>query len=264
MRKYFEIAKVLCKAQMAYRFDVYFNMLFIVIRILFAQILWGAVFAAREGVAGFTYQGMLSYYVVSSFLRGLQLSDGVSGEIAARIRGGSFSKFMVLPCGPLGHFMAQEAGVCAFYFAFNLAATVFWVLASGIRLALTAQAGLVAAAAALTLLGLVFMVQLDFFLGILAFRFQDVGLFLMIKSNLLAFVTGTMVPLALLPEAVQGVMRLFPFYYVNYLPAMLFLGREGPAALPALAVLTGWILLFIPINRLTYRRLRTRYEGVGA
>ena len=113
------------------------------------------------------------------------------------------------------------------------------------------------------LLGRVFLTQLNFYLGILTFRFQDIWLFLMIKSNLMAFLTGAMVPLALLPGGILTVLRLTPFYYTGYLPAMLVLGRgEGEATIGAL-VLCAWITFFFFLNKLTYQNLRTRYDGVG-
>ena len=43
MKKYLEIGKVLFKAQLSWRFDIAFNMIFTIIKILFAYIVWGAI-----------------------------------------------------------------------------------------------------------------------------------------------------------------------------------------------------------------------------
>ncbi|MDE7298527.1 MAG: ABC-2 family transporter protein, partial [Lachnospiraceae bacterium] len=95
IKKYREVSLIYLKAQLAWRADTVFQMLFTVSKILFAYLLWGMVFRQRDTVSGFTLDGMLSYYIVSSFLSQLELSDGVSGEITARIRNGTFSKYMV-------------------------------------------------------------------------------------------------------------------------------------------------------------------------
>jgi len=263
MRKYLEIGRVLFKAQLSWRFDIAFNMLFTVVKVLFATIVWGAIFGSRDTVAGFTLDAMLTYYIVSSFLSQLEMSEGVSGEISSRIRDGSFSKYMVVPVRMEGHFMARTFGTAALYMIFNLIAAVVWVLLFGIRFTLAGDPALIACAALMVLLGLVFMVQLNFFIGILAFKFQDVWLFLMIKNNLVAFVTGTMVPLALLPEAVVSVMRFFPFYSVTYLPSMLLIGRNAEEALGGLLVLAAWTAALTIGNPLLFRRLRKKYDGVG-
>ena len=80
-------------------------------------------------------------------------------------------------------------------------------------------------ALALIALGLVFMMQLHFLLGILAFRFVDVWMFMMVKDNLLLLATGAMVPLFLMPDWLQAALRFLPFYSVTYLPSMVLMGR---------------------------------------
>lgn len=85
-------------------------------------------------------------------------------------------------------------------------------------------------------LGLIFMAQLNCFLGILVLKFQDISLFLMIKYNIVALITGTMIPLTLLPAHFVSAMRIFPFYYVTYLPSMLLIGRNSGEASVGLMV----------------------------
>lgn len=263
MRKYIEVAKILFKAQITYRFDVAMTVLFTVSRILFAYILWGAIFGQNETVAGFTFPMMLSYYIISSFLSQIEMSDGVSGEVSGRIRGGTFSKYMVIPVSIQGYFAAQTFGAMAFYMIFNLLAAVVWVFVFGIKFTVTGSAAVIAAAVVMVVLGLLFMIELNYFLGILAFKFLDIRIFLMVKGNIVAFVTGALVPLALLPQAVVSAMRLFPFYYVTYLPSMLLIGRNQNEALTGVAVLSAWLLLFTVLNRFAYNKLRVIYDGVG-
>ena len=97
-------------------------MLFTVSKILFAYLLWGIIFRQKDEVAGFTFHGMLSYYIVSSFLSQLDMSEGISGEISWRIRNGAFTNYMVLPMSTEGYFIAMEVGVVLFYLAFDFLA----------------------------------------------------------------------------------------------------------------------------------------------
>ena len=68
MRKYREIMRAYLKTQLVWRADVAFHMVFIMSKVLFAWLLWGMIFRERNMVADFTFHGMLSYYIVSSFL----------------------------------------------------------------------------------------------------------------------------------------------------------------------------------------------------
>lgn len=97
MKKYLEVAKILFKAQIVYRFDVAMTALATIGAVLFAWILWGAAFSGREAIGGYTFQTMLSYYVVSSFISSFEKSNGICFEVSERIRGGTFSKYMAIP-----------------------------------------------------------------------------------------------------------------------------------------------------------------------
>lgn len=263
MIKYLEIAKITFKAQLAWRFDIATNVIFTIAKIIFAYLIWDFIFTDQEIIAGFTFHSMLSYYIINSFLSQLDMSDGVSNEISARIRGGTFSKYMVIPVNIQGYFIAQTTGASVFYVLFNLIAALVWIFIFRIKFAFSANPLFITSATFLVLLGLVFLIQLNYFLGLLTLKFQDIYLFLMIKNNLLLFITGTMIPLTLLPEKLVTVMRFLPFYYVNYLPSMLLIGRNGDEIMYGLLLLPSWVLFFVIVNKITYKRLRVKYDGVG-
>lgn len=263
MGKYVEIIKILFKCQVAYRFDVAMTVLFTVTKILFAYILWGAIFGQSETVAGFTFPEMLSYYIISSFLAQIEMSEAVSREISDGIKGGTFSKYMVIPASTQGYFIARTIGAMAFYLLFIFASTIVWMFVFGVKLTITSSISLILSAVITVILGLLFMIQLNYFLGILAFKFQDIDIFLMIKGNIVAFITGTLIPLALLPSSIVSIMRFFPFYYVTYLPSMLLIGRNKNEAFMGILVLSVWLLVFTILNKFAYNKLRVVYDGVG-
>lgn len=261
--KYREIVYINLKAQLAWRADVIFNMLFTISKILFAYLLWGIIFRQKSVVAGFTFHGMLSYYIISSFLSQLEMSGGISSEIFWRIRNGTFTNYMVLPVNTEGYFIAMEAGVVAFYLAFDFLAAIIWVFLFRIQFVFTKDPFILFCAVCMVLLGLLFMVQLNFYLGILTLKYQEINTFLMIKDNLISLITGTIVPLALFPETVLKLMRCTPFYYVTYLPSMLFTGRCRNEALPGIFILIGWCLALQLMTTVTWRNYRKKYDGVG-
>lgn len=262
-RKYREVARIHLKSQLAWRADVAFNMLFTVSRILFANLLWRIIFAGNDVVAGFTFHGMLSYYIISSFLSQIEMSDGISMEITWRIRGGSFTNYMVLPINIEGYFTAMEVGVVLFYIAFDFIAAAVWIFLFRIQFVFTADPFVIACAVLMVLLGLLFMVQLNYFLGILTLKYQEISTFLMIKNNIIALITGSIVPLALFPEALVQAMRWLPFYYVTYLPSMLLVGRCREEALPGLLILAGWCVVMQVLIIFTWNKYRKKYDGVG-
>lgn len=263
MYKYLEIAKIYMKSQLAWRVDVYFNMAFTIMKILFAYLLWSMVFREKAMIGQFTFHGMMSYYIVSSFLSQIEMSDGVSREIHERIRNGTFSKYMVIPVNIELYFVFMEIGVIGFYGIFNLIAAVVWNYLFRIRFVFTDRITVVGAALVMALLGLLFMVQLNYLLGILTLKYQGIGTFLMIKNNLMELVTGGIVPLVLFPEIAVKIMQFLPFYYVTYLPSMLLTGQCMQEAGRGVAIIGIWCIVIQGITRNIWKKYSRKYDGVG-
>lgn len=263
MRKYLEVSKIYMKAQLAWRADAIFNMVFTVTKILFAYLLWGMVFQERETVGQFTFSEMLSYYIISSFLSQLEMSEGVSSEIHERMRNGTFSKYMIIPVNIEKYFVFMELGVIGFYITFDFLAAIIWKFIFRIPFQFTQNIAVLSCALFMVVLGLFFMVQLNYLLGILTLKYQGIGTFLMIKNNLMALITGSIVPLALFPEIVVDIMKVFPFYYVTYLPAMLFTGQCEQEAWAGIGILLAWCIAIQFVISAVWRKYIRKYDGVG-
>jgi ABC-2 type transport system permease protein len=171
---------------------------------------------------------------------------------------------MVIPAGPQRYFLAQNFGAAAYYAIFGLAGAGACVLLFRLDLALSGKPLRILCALAMEGLGLVFMASYQYFVGILAFKFQDMGFFFHVQDNIIAFASGLFIPLSLLPGAVVGVLRFLPFYYVNYLPVVLITGSGGDneGAL-GLIIISLWTIFMLITSRAMYQHLRSSYDGVG-
>lgn len=263
MKKYYETAKIMFKTQIAYRFDIITSMIFTISKILLAYVLWGAIFGKQSVISGFTFNSMLSYYIISSFLTQLDQSSGTGWQISEEIRNGRFSKYIIKPVGVFRYFTAQTVGVSAFLLLFNLIAAAIWVFIFRVDFVISGNSQSIISALILILLGLLFMLQINYFIGILAFKFLDTSIFMMIKDNIVQFVTGSLIPLTLLPPGIIRIMTFFPFYYISYLPSMLLLGRNENEIISGIVILSLWNIAFGILNSATYNRLKCIYDGVG-
>lgn len=120
MRKYLEITRIYIKTQLVWRADVIFNMIFTITKIMFACFLWGIIFKSKNTPGIFSFNGIISYYIINSFLSQIEMSSGISYEIHERIRNGTFSKYMVIPVGIEKYFLAMETGIILYYFILYL------------------------------------------------------------------------------------------------------------------------------------------------
>lgn len=263
MKKYVEITKIYMKTQLIWRWDVFIDGILAMAKIAFAWILWSILFEGKEQIAGMGFHSMIAYYIVSSYLFQLDKSSEISQQMTSMLRSGTFSKYMVIPVHTQVYFAAMAAGKILFSAGIGLFTTMVCFYFTGISFAIAFNIKILFGTAIIIILGLLFMAELNYFLGILTLKFEEISTFLMIKDNFSAFVTGALVPLALLPEWILSVMKYLPFYYVTYLPSMLFIGKQEKEALTGIVVLTAWCLAFALLNQVTYEHYRIKYDGAG-
>jgi len=264
IKKYMEVFRLSFKMQIVWRFDVAMTMVATVARIVAAWVLWQAIFEGKELVGGFTIGAMLSYYVVCSIVSSIDFSHQISGEVSWLIRDGRFSGHMVAPINPLGFFGSMQAGESAFHLSFSLIAAALCAVAFGMEVTLTTDVFCILLGLAMIPLGLVFMAAYHFWIGALTFKFLDIDFFLHVQGNAIAFATGAMIPLALLPQGLLQALRLLPFTHVVYTPSMLLTGQINvQEGLFGLGVIAAWTAAMLLIAQRTYGRLRVKYDGVG-
>lgn len=264
MKKCLEVFRLSYKMQIVWRFDVTMTMLATVARIVAAWLLWQAVFEGKERVSGFGMGTMLSYYVVCAIVSSIDFSRQISGEVSQLIWEGRFSGHMVAPMHPLAFFGSMTAGESAFHLGFSLIAAAFCAAALGIQVTFAGDSMRILMGAAMVLMGLAFMAAYHFWVGVLTFKFPNLDFILHMQEAVIAFATGAMIPLSLLPQGTLAVLRLLPFAHVVYTPAMALTGQiDAREGLFGLAILSAWTAAMLLIAQRSYRRLRIKYDGVG-
>ncbi len=263
MRKYLQVISVYLRSELVWRTDATLTMVFSITKIIFAYLLWGAIFAGKSEVSDFTFSSMLSYYIISSFLSQIDMSAKVSNELSNSVRNGTFSKYMTMPIRLQTYFLFMELGSILFYLGFDLISALVWTLIFQVDFVFTSNPLMIFSSIIMILVGLYFMLQLNIYLGILSFKYLEIGTFLMIKNNLIVFVTGGIVPLALFPDAVIRLLKCLPFYYVTYLPSMLLIGRCESEALLGIIIISCWAIAFRILNQCAYQKYRIQFDGAG-
>jgi ABC-2 type transport system permease protein len=264
MRKYLEAFRLSFKMQITWRFDVAMTMLSTAGQIIAAWIIWQVIFLQNTTVKGFGLGSMLSYYLISSILTSINFTHQISGEVSDLIRNGRFSGHMVTPMNPLFFFGSMTAGESVFHLGFCVLTAFVCAVLFQMNVAITQDPMRIILALALIIIGLVFMSCYHYTIGVLAFKFLEIGFFLHVQESIIAFATGSLVPLSLLPENALHVLRFLPFTHVVFTPGMLLCGLVDVGdGLFSLAVIAAWALIMFAISQYSYRHLRIKYDGVG-
>ncbi len=263
MKKYLGIASITLKSQLVYRFDLIAGVGFSFIRVLLAFILWNTLFQHKHQIGGFSLPAMITYYIMVSFFQRLDTTDSMVWQFSGEIREGQFTKYLVKPIRPLWYFSVSCFTKTFFILGINLITTTLVALLFQKYFIIQFNTTAWFCGLLINLLGLSFLILLNYCIAILSFKFLEIGFFYMIKNTIMEFLIGVMIPLTLLPLWLQKGLQFLPFYYINYLPAMLIMGRETDKILQALLVLVIWNGLMLLAVSLFYDVLRKEYEGVG-
>ena len=264
---YAAVARASLAEALAFRADAFLGLLMGVVRVALALLLWTAVFDGRASVGGMSLRMMASYYLVAIFIFQFNQSSRVASELAAEIREGRFAKYLARPVDPLAWFLAASAGRSAFQAAAAILAAIAAAIAclalDSSILAPLDSLGLLAAIP-VVLMGMLALALVNFMTGILAFAFQDIGSFQVGKDCVVEFLSGALIPIALLPAQVRRALSLTPFPALASLPADLMLGRGFEAYPGALACLGIWNVVLYLAARALYAQLSPRYEEMGS
>jgi ABC-2 type transport system permease protein len=265
-RKYSKIFRASLVERMAYRGDFLIGTLLRFLPMVTTILLWRSVYAGsgQTSLAGFTYDEMIAYLLLTHISRMFSSMPNLAGGIARDIREGTLKRYLVQPLDLIGYLLA-----------YRVAHKVSYIITSALPYALLffVCRGFFhgfpdAPTFAAYLLSLILAFLVGFFfeacVGMVGFWFLEVTSILYITMTLNFFISGQMFPLDLLPEPWSSLLKSLPFQYMAYFPAAVFLGKvKGAALVWGLLAEAAWALFFVLLARGLYRLGLRRYSAFG-
>lgn len=107
--------------------------------------------------------------------------------------------------------------------------------------------------------------QIAYCVGILAFWFDQATAIDELYFVIAAFLTGAFAPLEFYPPLARAIVEWLPFPYLIYYPVRILNGAADLHEIGrVIAVQLGWVLVFVLVRKLLWRRGLRRYGAVGA
>lgn len=213
-----------------------------------ALLVWLAV--AEHGVAlPYDHDQFVTYYVVMSMV-GLATQTWAYEYVAEEIRYGDLSKWLLRPAPNILHYVGNNLGekVIKVWLLIPFWLVLVAIFRQSIRLpAEPARWGLFLAA--LIMAGIL-MFLMDYLMGSLAFWLQDVTGVVAVERLLYGLLAGRLVPLAMFPNWLSGLLEAQPWRYVLSFPLEVLVGALDA---PALARGFAWQVAYCLGSYLTYR-----------
>jgi ABC-2 type transport system permease protein len=264
--KYLSIFSVSLKERMTYRGDFLLGTILRFLPMVTTILLWQAIYAGsgQTELAGFKYREMIAYLLLTNISRMFSSMPGLAGGIAREIREGTMKRYLIQPVDMLGYLLVYRMAHKVTYIVMSFIpyALLFFVCRSFFdRFPDPLTLGAFAISLVLSfLVGFFFEASV----GMVGFWFLEVTSLLYIVMTLNFFISGHMLPLDLLPQPWAGLLKVLPFQYMAYFPAVVFLGKvKGASLVMHLLGELFWAVFFVALARVLYRLGLRRYSAFG-
>ena len=268
--KYASIFRVSLKERMTYRGDFLLGTILRFLPMVTTILLWQAIYTgsgqSRQGSASvtFSYREMIAYLLLTNISRMFSSMPNLAGGIAREIREGTMKRYLIQPIDMIGYLLVYRIAHKVTYIVMSfIPYALLFFLCRDFFDGFPDAKTMVAFAISLVLsfmIGFFFEVSV----GMVGFWFLEVTSLLYIVMTLNFFISGHMLPLDLLPEPWGSMLKLLPFQYMAYFPAVVFLGKvQGMTLVNYLLGALFWAVFFVVLARGLYRLGLRRYSAFG-
>jgi ABC-2 type transport system permease protein len=266
MKKYWHVIGIGIQNNLTYRVNYLARTLFSFIPLFAMLSLWRTIFAQQGGapLSGFTAAQMIFYYLMVAVVDVLTAVNEDDWQIAADIREGNISQFLLKPIDYLWYRLCLFfSGRIAFMSMACIPLAAFIFCFRGYFVAPATGAALGA-----FLVSIVLTALLQFFvsytMAMLAFWFLEISTLIFILFAFEYLASGHLFPLGLLPAALQHALFFTPFPSMLYVPIAIYMGKISGAGIGlGLAMQLMWLVLAYALARFAWRRGIKKYAAFG-
>jgi ABC-2 type transport system permease protein len=265
LAKYAKVFDIGLQNTFVYRWNFLLRSLFGLVPLAGTVLLWRSIFSQRAGtVGGYDYRGMVWYFLLTLLAENLITPTEDEWQIAADIREGQMSAFLVKPLNYLTYRFTLFASYRLLYTIVTLVpvAAILWYF-RGLMTVPASALTWVLAGVSLVMAGLI-QFFIAYSLAMLAFWILEISTIVFILYSFEYFLSGRIFPLDIMPAWMQSTMHVLPFTYEMFFPIAIFMEKTKGADLwSGLAIQTGWVLATWGIAHFAFSRGVRHYQAVG-
>ena len=265
MRKYLYVINIGIQSNLTYRFNYLARTLFSFIPLFAMVSLWRTVYAGGgQEHSGYDQAQIIFYYLLVAVVDVLTAVNEDDWQIAADIREGNISQFLLKPVDYLTYRLCLFVSGRLAYVAMAALPLALFIFCFRSNVAPPASTEAMLA----FLISLVLTALLQFFtsyaMAMLAFWLLEISTFIFILFAFEYLASGHLFPLDMLPPTLQHILAFTPFPYQMYFPVSIYLGRmTGPALAGGLLIQLAWVVAAYFLARFMWRRGIKKYSAFG-
>jgi ABC-2 type transport system permease protein len=251
---------------MAYRFNILIWAVITVCQVACLVFLWLAVYRSSAGgmdaeIHGFTYREMIAYVVLTTIFNFVTFNNDTLWNINTDIKKGTIGNYLIKPISYRGKFAATNFGsflTMTLLFGVPLYTAALLTLGCLGFLPDLSFPAFFAHLALFLLAGLCASLLNDtiaYIFGVLCFYTSSGWGLNSLKETLVAFLSGTLLPLAFFPAGLREAVSWMPFAGMSQNPVLILMMKYDLAqSLRCLALSVAWIMLLELFAKLLFTR----------
>lgn len=236
-----------------YRMDYFSNsFLSLIILICVQYFLWDSVFISREhqNIAQYSADAMFLYIIFSALFGVIIRSGRIEKNVSEEIRKGDLNKYLIKPISHLGF-----CGALALSDRIGVIVSTCFIVPF---IPYIVDSPISSEGFAWSMLIVFFAMTIKFFISMtisyLAFWFEETWTFHVIFDISMWFLSGSLIPIDLLPPWLSTASSYLPFQYLGYVPAALATGSIPVVLAPSLLLnCFGWCIVTWLITRIIWK-----------
>ena len=255
LRKYKPFVRASAIDIMAYRFNILVWVIVTVLEVACLIFLWFAVYQSNEGgidasIHGFTYKEMITYVVLTTVFGFITFNNDTLWFINKDIKDGTIANYVIKPISYRGRFVASNIG------ALLTMSLVFGVPLYGASLGVLIGIGFLPVPSVLDFIAhfALFIVAsvlasllndvISYIFGVLCFYTSAAWGLNSLKTTIISFLSGALLPLAFFPNVFREIVSYMPFSGMSQNPVLILMMKYSYLeCMKVILVSLGWLIL---------------------
>jgi ABC-2 type transport system permease protein len=267
MRKYWHVINIGIQNNLTYRFNFLARTLFGFIPLVAILYVWRTIYAGKGPgamVESYTLAEMISYYLLTTIVDALTAVNEDDWQIAADIRDGNISQFLLKPVDYLYYRLCLFVSGRVTYLAVAALPLLAFTLILREYFVFPPDWPTFCLFLFSTFLTALLQFFMSYAMAMLAFWVLEVSTFIFILFAFEYIASGHLFPLDILPRGLEQVLNLTPFPYQLYFPVSIYMGKAtGGELARGLAMQIFWVAAAYAIARAAWNRGLRKYSAVG-
>lgn len=263
MKQYWQIAKNTWDETLTYRTSFVLYRVREVFQLVSLYFIWLFVTPEQGSFLGYTQSMMLTYVLLTALVGDLIFATRTT-TIANDINQGLLVNFLIKPLSFLKYYFARDLGDKAMNITFSvlelsillllLQPTLFWQTNISILILFFLSIGM----------GILLHFFISVLLGFIGFWSNEGWGPRFIFYQMIAFFSGGLFPLDMLPKPIYSVFQFLPFTYLNFFPIKVYFGELSAFELVKGFLICGlWIGVLYYLVQVVWRKGLKSYTAQG-